>query len=171
MHDSAYADARRFVRKYLPFGRALRVADVGSLDHNGSLRPLFDNPKWTYIGLDVCAGKNVDVVLSAGYHWPEIGDGAFDVVVSTQVVEHVRHPWRWVKEVARICKPGGIVYLCTPNTIAFHEYPIDCWRVWPDGMRALIEEAGLVELEVYETHEPDKIGDTTGVALKPGTSA
>jgi hypothetical protein len=28
----------------------------------------------------------------------------------------------------------------------FHEYPIDCWRAYPDGMTALYEEGGTVTI-------------------------
>ena len=77
-------------------------------------------------------------------------------------MEHVRHPWRWLPEVARICRTGGLVYVCTPNTIEFHEYPIDCWRAWPDGLRALFEDAGLEIVDVYASGI-----DTTGIGRKP----
>ena len=86
---------------------------------------------------------------------------SFDVVVSTQVLEHVKHPWRWIKEVYRICKPNGIIYICTPNSIGYHAFPIDCWRVWPEGMNAVFEEAGVIPLDVYAIN-----GDTTGIGSK-----
>lgn len=163
MHESALEDARRFVAKYLDCTTDLTIADVGSFDVNGTLRPLFaDIPSWTYTGFDLEPGPNVDVTLSSPYSWPEIATGSFGVVVSTQVMEHVRHPWRWLPEVARICKPGGLVYVCTPNTIEFHEYPIDCWRAWPDGLRALFEDAGLEIVDVYASGI-----DTTGIGRKP----
>lgn len=161
MHNSAYADAERFVANYLSADLSYFVADIGSADINGSLKPLFANEKWIYKGYDVSPGKNVDIVLSEFYHWPEIESNSCDVVVSSQVVEHVKHPWRWIKEIERIVKPDGLVYICTPNTIEYHPYPIDCWRLWPDGMRGLLDETDLVPIEVYS------IGmDTTGIARK-----
>lgn len=160
MHASAYDDAAKFVSKYLK-DVELKIADIGSYNVNGTLKSLFANPKWLYTGYDIIPGPDVDVVISGEYHWPEIPSHSCDVVVSSQVVEHVRHPWRWIKEVARICKNGGIVYVCTPNTIHFHEHPVDCWRVWPDGMKALFDEAGLIPVEVYAAGQ-----DTTGIATK-----
>ncbi len=161
MHDSALKDARRFVDRYLAERPTLRIADVGSFDVNGSLRPLFERAGWTYTGLDAVAGPNVDQILSSDYAWPEIPDGAFDVVVTTQTLEHVRHPWRWLPEVVRICAPAGLVYVCSPNTWGYHEYPIDCWRVWPEGLRALFQESGLEPLEVYVSGS-----DTTGIGRR-----
>lgn len=161
MHGSAYDDAAAFVKRHLVPGKKTRIADVGSYNVNGCLRPLFNDPAWEYVGLDISAGPNVDVVLSAEYGWGAAHEGQFDVVVTTQVMEHVRMPWLWIKDVVHIAKLGGLVYVCTPHTIGFHEYPIDCWRAWPDGMRALLEYA---DVEVLECRKNGM--DTTGVALK-----
>lgn len=158
MHPSAYADAKEFVAKYLADRETLSVADVGSFDVNGTLKPLFTRKGWAYTGLDISAGPNVDIVFPSPYDWPTELHGQFDAVVSTQVVEHVPHPWRWIKSVAGLAKPGGLVYVCTPNTIEYHAYPVDCWRIWPDGMRPLLEEAGLTVLECYAEGR-----DTTGI--------
>lgn len=166
MHKTAYEDAQKFVEKYLKLHQSLTIADIGSCDINGTLRPLFDKPNWKYTGYDLAPGKNVDVVLSGQYSWPEIESESYDVVVATQVIEHVCHPWRWIKEVARICKQTGIIYLCSPNTIEFHEFPVDCWRIWPDGMKALLEEANLIPIEVFAHTPIGAIGDTTGIAKK-----
>lgn len=42
-------------------------------------------------------------------------DGAFDVVISNHVIEHVKDQQRHVDEVFRVLKGGGTVYLATPN--------------------------------------------------------
>lgn len=165
MHDSAFVDAFRFFNDVLPtlleVSQPLRIGDFGSADVNGTLKPLL-RPHWQYIGLDLEAGPNVDHVLSSAYSCPEILADSFDVVVSTQTLEHVAKPWRWITELARVLRPGGVLYLCAPNHLEFHEYPVDCWRVWPDGMRGLIEDAGLTCERVYQHGI-----DTTGIAKKP----
>ena len=56
---------------------------------------------------------------------------------------------------SRICKPGGLVITIGPVSWPYHEAPIDCWRAYPEGMRALHEDAGLVvELAIVESLEP-----------------
>lgn len=42
-------------------------------------------------------------------------DGAFDGVVSSNVLEHVRDPWGLIAELLRVCRPGGVVYLSWTN--------------------------------------------------------
>jgi SAM-dependent methyltransferase len=88
------------------------------------------------------------------YAFP-IADGAYDLVVSGQVVEHVRQIWRWIAELARVCRPGGHVVTIAPVTWGFHAEPVDCWRIYPEGMRALYEQAELdVLLATWESLEP-----------------
>jgi len=48
-----------------------------------------------------------------------------------------------MKELARVCRAGGKVITINPVSWPYHEYPIDCWRAYPEGMMALYEEANL----------------------------
>ena len=70
-------------------------------------------------------------------------DETYDVVLSANVAEHVRKLWRWFKEQARITKPGGLVISVSPMSWPYHACPMDCWRIYPDGYRALFDEVGL----------------------------
>lgn len=160
MHTSAYTDARAFVDRYLP-ATPISVADIGSYDFNGSLKPLFNRDGWSYLGFDIIPGPNVDSVLTQPYGWGESMANSFDVAVSTQVLEHIERPWDWIKDVAAIVKPGGLIYICTPHTMHYHAHPKDFWRVWPDGMKALLESAGLTVIEARMQNI-----DTTGIARK-----
>lgn len=82
-------------------------------------------------------------------------DDSFDVVLSGQVIEHVPQIWRWMPELARVCKPGGYVITIGPVSWPYHEAPVDCWRVHPDGLSALYEWAGLQVVEcISESLEP-----------------
>ena len=48
-----------------------------------------------------------------------------------------------MREVARVCKAGGIVITINPVSWPYHEAPIDCWRAYPEGMKALYEDSKL----------------------------
>ncbi|MDQ6948689.1 MAG: class I SAM-dependent methyltransferase [Actinomycetota bacterium] len=82
-------------------------------------------------------------------------DNQFDIVFSGQVIEHVPYIWKWMPELARVCKPGGFVITIGPVSWPYHEAPIDCWRVYPEGLKALCEDAGLqVVQSVSASFEP-----------------
>ena len=157
MHESSYNEMKRFTERYLDHDRELSVLDVGSLDVNGSYRDLFDNPKWNYTGLDIVHGKNVDIVSKDAYRYP-FPDGAFDVVITGSVIEHVEDMHTFVRELTRVMKPSGIMCIIAPWAWDEHKYPVDCWRILPDGMRFLIEKiAGVRCLNTYK-NDSDCVG-------------
>ena len=161
MHDNSLNECLKFSTGLIVHRGhdPLSIADVGSFDVNGTYRPLFIRDNWRYVGFDIRAGGNVDVVLYGHDDWQLQAEHreAFDVVISGQCMEHVAAPWRWIKNVASLMRPGALLWLAVPNTEVFHEHPIDAWRVWPDGMRAIFAEGGLTEI-LCEVHGPDTIG-------------
>ena len=171
MHDTSLAKMRAFVQGYLATSGSVKldILDVGaqSVDGHATYRPLFDSPDWRYRGLDMAAGANVDIVVADPYRWLELADASVDVVISGQALEHVDYPWRTVAEIARILKPGGVACLIAPSAGPEHRYPRDCWRIYPDGMRALAGSAGLNVVEVFTDWGLMPWQDTFAVLQKP----
>lgn len=150
MHLSSLDKMRAFRDQYLR-GREhepLNVVDLGSQDVNGCYRSLFVSPSWTYTGIDMSAGKNVDIVLHSPYRWTEIKSGSVDVLISGQAFEHIEYFWLTMMEVARVLKSGGICCIIAPASGHEHKYPVDCWRFYPDGFTALARFAQLEVLSV-----------------------
>lgn len=88
------------------------VLEVGSLNVNNSERGLAPRSLFvrsTYTGIDVGPGRGVDLVC-AGQDY-DAPDDVFDVVLSCEVMEH--NPcWRETfANMARMCKPGGLVVM------------------------------------------------------------
>jgi SAM-dependent methyltransferase len=177
MHTASFEKMREFVGQYLEIYREkeLKILDVGSCDINGSYRPLFAVNRWQYRGLDVAAGKNVDIIVKDIYRWKEIRNNTYDVVISGQAFEHIEYFWLTMQEIARVMKTGGLCCIIAPSSGFVHKYPLDCWRFYSDGLLAL---ARYVELEVIEVHtenqpeaygEPNIWQDSILVAKKPHT--
>lgn len=109
------------------------------MDVNGSLRPHLNDASF-YLGLDVEHGKNVDIVIDPRKQLP-LKNGFADIVVSSSQLEHDQFFWMTFLEFARIVKPGGYIYINAPSNGLFHQYPLDCWRFYPDAGRALADWA------------------------------
>lgn len=141
MHNTSLRLMQRFVADYLNPRQNLKILDVGSQSVNGDYRSIFINPLgwWEYVGLDVSIGQNVDIVANDQYKWP-LNNASFDVIISGQCLEHVEAPWLWIKEVERVCKPGGVICIIAPAKCTIHRYPVDCWRILPDGITYLLEQ-------------------------------
>lgn len=156
MHQSSLENMRRFQSRYLNSrkGESLDILDLGSMDINGSYRFLFENPNWRYQGMDMAPGPNVDIVLKTPYHWQEVPSESADVFISGQAFEHIEFFWITALEIARVLKPGGLCCLIAPSGGFEHRYPVDCWRFYPDGFRALARFARLDVLAIKTQKEP-----------------
>ena len=144
MHPSSYAMMKLLLSQHLPADNPLHILDVGAMDVNGGYRPLMA-PAWKYTGCDIAPGANVDLVQLSPYH---IQDQAadYDVVISGQCLEHVEMPFLLVREIARVLKPCGLCFLVAPWTWPVHRFLLDCWRILPDGMAAMLRFAGLTPI-------------------------
>ena len=76
-----------------------RVLDVGSYGVNGVYRDLFKENNIEYVGLDIEAGPNVDIVVKDSYCWDCLPDESFDYIISGQAFEHIEYPWLTIKEI------------------------------------------------------------------------
>ena len=153
MHQTSYEKMKAFVETHLDDTQALSILDLGSQDVNGSYRPLFENPLWTYLGADLAPGPGVDLVLADAYDWKEIQTGSMDVVISGQAFEHINYFWVTMLEISRILNQGGLCCIIAPSAGYEHRYPVDCWRFYADGFAALAEYAFLDPLSVYTQKE------------------
>jgi SAM-dependent methyltransferase len=128
----------QFAKAYAKLG--FSVLDVGSYNYNGCYKNLFN--KCNYVGLDMKNGPNVDVVSAKPYDYP-FESNSFDIVISGQCLEHSFHPWLVVKEIYRVTKIGGITCIIAPWQWPIHRYPVDCFRILPDGMKQMMKDAGF----------------------------
>src|SRR5665213_2301548 len=113
------------------------VLEVGSLDVNGTVRGIVEGlGPARDVGVDLTAGPGVDVQCSASQLIETFGVRAFDVVISTEMLEHVQD-WRVViHNLKGVLKPGGLLVVTTRSEgFRFHGYPMDFWRYSLDDFR------------------------------------
>jgi len=108
VHREAYEFVKTVKAQAPEFFVGKRVLEVGSQDINGSVRDFFTNCNYT--GIDLGEGKGVDVVAHVtDYH--RLNDDEYDVVISTEALEHDE---KWNKSLLtmyRLLKPTGILIL------------------------------------------------------------
>lgn len=125
------------------------LIELGALDMNGSLRPIVEslNPA-KYIGVDIQKGPGVDMVCDALDIIEKFGKASFDIVIATELIEHIRDWRKIVSNIKNICKPGGIVLITTRSKgFEFHGFPDDFWRFEFADMQYIFSDYIIEKLE------------------------
>lgn len=104
------------------------------------------------INLDVRDGPFVDIVGSADN--VPLDSLSVDLVISQEMLEHVPNPSDVMKEIYRILRPNGSLYLQVPWIIGYHGCPGDYWRFSVDGIRAIVESSGFSVQVLQQTVGP-----------------
>jgi SAM-dependent methyltransferase len=122
-----------------------RVLDYGCADL--PYRRLF--PADTeYLAADLPGNPLANVEIGADGGVP-IPSESVDVVVSTQVLEHVEDPNHYLSECRRVLRPGGQLLLSTHGFMVYHPDPDDYWRWTCAGLRRAVQQSGF-EVERFE---------------------
>lgn len=116
-----------------------RVLDYGCADV--PYRHLFPSSV-EYLAADLPGNPDANLSLNPDGTVP-IADGSVDVVVSTQVLEHVADPSLYLSECVRVLRPHGRLLLSTHGFMVYHPDPEDLWRWTSAGIRAAVERHGL----------------------------
>jgi SAM-dependent methyltransferase len=96
------------------------------------------DPRWDYEALDV----------RADLHRLPFRDGCADAILTTQTLEHLVDPQEFLREAARVLRPGGRLFLTAPQGFREHQAPHDYWRFTRFSLALLAERAGFREIEV-----------------------
>ena len=90
------------------------------------------------VNLDIAPHEGVDVIADV-HRLPFKNDSA-DAVVAECLLEHLKNPEAAVKEIYRVLKPGGMMYVSTPFIIGYHSSPDDYQRWTTSGLRELLKD-------------------------------
>jgi SAM-dependent methyltransferase len=105
-------------------------------------RPLLEAMCGRYIAVDLPARPGAELMCGDGAV-PAVPAGSVDVVLSTQVLEHVPDPAAYLGECRRLLKRGGLLLLSTHGHWPYHPDPIDLWRWTQAGLRRTVEDNGF----------------------------
>jgi SAM-dependent methyltransferase len=138
------ADLRQALTEFAT-GAAIAILDYGC---GGSpYRGLFPNA--TYHCADHAYTKNLDFTINVDGLLPDVASEAYDMVLSTQVLEHVSSPQTYLREAFRVLKPGGVLLISTHGVYPDHGCPFDYWRWTADGLALELNRAGYAVRKIY----------------------
>lgn len=134
------ASARAFVPRL-----AGRVLDVGA---GGQPYRQYLQGSAEYVSMDLSERTGADIVGSV-LDIP-VPNGQFDGIICTEVIEHVEDPQAAVKELVRVSKQGGLLYLTAPMSWGLHYEPHDYFRYTRYGLYSMLEREGFRVLETRQ---------------------
>jgi hypothetical protein len=104
MHKEVKIFLSELKEKYPDYFNNKRVLELGSLNINGSPREFFTD--CDYIGIDRVNGKGVDVVIEAHKYKT---DKKFDVIITTEMLEHDKYADLSIENAKSLLKKGGVI--------------------------------------------------------------
>lgn len=127
--------------KHKELARASVVHDIG-----GGAHPQYKARYASYVLVDVDASYHPDIV--ADIQQLPFKDGSLEAILCLSVLEHVEDPFRAVRELYRVLKPGGTVLVSVPFIWPYHasSHYKDYWRFSEDGVRALFKAFPHIEV-------------------------
>ena len=141
LRDFAYLDNRRRVELIAEQAEKLPPQLRNLLDVGGRGKPyacFFAGRVAHHYVLDVEPGRSVDVAGDA--RAMPFCDASMDVVLITQVLEHIPDPIAVIGEIRRVLKPGGTLLLSVPGIFPQHGSPGDYWRYMPQGLQWILRD-------------------------------
>ncbi len=124
---------------------ALTILDYGA--GSSPYRKYFPNAD--YRRADITGASSLRYQINADSTISE-SDETFDLILSTQVAEHVPNPDVYFKEAFRLLKPGGQFILTTHGIWDEHGSPYDFQRWTAGGLRRDLMHAGFKQLTTYK---------------------
>jgi len=152
-----------------------RVIEVGSRKFRGAqwwadFRQLTLDMGHRYKGTDFMAGPNVDLVVDLSEPNGPVEllrktNRLADLVICTEVLEHVWNPGALLRGMFQILKPNGLLVLTTLFAFPIHNHPEDFWRFTPVCLERLFLASGLTEVDVKTNGETLFSIDNHGAGL------
>ena len=123
------------------------ILEVGSRNDNGSVRKILEPKSINYVGVDLFEGNGVDIVLDVANLQAQFGDDKFDVVVSTEMLEHCSNWQEALYQMSSVLRHGGLLIITTRSPgFELHDYPADYWRFSHDDFAEIFGPIGKILL-------------------------
>lgn len=129
------------------------ILDIAPQDHGG-VRPFLTETA-TLQTFDIDPQSGADIIGDICERNDGIDDDSFDIVVCTEVLEHVSNPFAAITEIRRILKPAGIAYFSAPFDFRIHGPLPDSRRFSEHGWRHLLTDFSSVDIRILETPDRD----------------
>ncbi|MCK4386496.1 MAG: methyltransferase domain-containing protein [Candidatus Pacebacteria bacterium] len=139
----------KYCQKYLG-AISGKTIDFGSGKNPSYIKYLKKDIKLTRT--DYNNNKNPDLVIDLNKKI-ELGDGLFDNAIFLNTVYILENPTSSLKEIYRILKPRGKLFMTFPLVFNEASEPVDYWRWTSQGIDKVLRQAGFEYIKKYKIGE------------------
>ena len=126
-------------------GPDARILDVGA--KQAPYRHYFQRARFETA--DIRAEVHPDFVVDVQELTKLVPRDAYDLVICTEVLEHVENPRLAVEEIRRILKPNGTMLATTPYIVPYHPDPTDYWRLTFEAWRSVLRDWSRADISPH----------------------
>lgn len=129
--------------------RGRRVLEVGARCVDFSLRPhVAALGPAEIVGVDLEPGEGVDEIADANHLIERFGAESFDLVISTEMLEHVPDWRNVIRNLKGVVRRGGrLLITARAKGFRIHGYPQDFWRFETDDLREIFADFRILRIE------------------------
>ena len=124
--------------------KGIKVLDVAPQIYNGA-KEFFSVAEIFTLDLDENSGADFIEDL-CNDNSDIIESNFFDFIICTEVLEHTLNPFNASKELYRILKPNGKLFVTTPYNFRIHGPLPDCWRFTEYGLKSIFSIFSQIEI-------------------------
>jgi len=100
-----------------------------------------------YLGVDIVSGMEVDIICSGENLLSTFGLNSFDIVIASELMEHVLDWKSVISNIKNVCKPLGFIFLTTRSPgFPYHPCPIDTWRYTLPDFEFIFNDFTIIDL-------------------------
>jgi SAM-dependent methyltransferase len=146
-------EIRNFVREVsqeTPVDAVLLDAGAGQCQYRDSFKHT------RYIAADFARGDSnwdyskLDIICVL--HQIPLAPASMDVILCTEVMEHIYNPLEVMRELSRVLRPGGTIYATVPFTLGEHQVPHDYYRYTRFALGYILKQANLQPVFIRPVH-------------------
>jgi SAM-dependent methyltransferase len=135
----------QFIKKEVRGKNFETVVDIGA--GKSPYRKLIHCDKYIAVDVEDRRGAGEIIIADINKGIP-LKDNLADLVLMTEVLEHIKEPKFVLREVCRVLKPGGKLILTAPFVWPEHEEPNDFYRYTRYGLEYLLKESGYSDIKI-----------------------
>ena len=117
--------------------RVLELGTLRSIDSRSTMHRDLVPHASEFLGTDLKAGPDVDIVADVHRLTDTVGIESFDVIVSCSTFEHLKYPHVAAHEIMKALRVGGLIFIQTHQSFPLHAYPYDYFRFSREALAGL----------------------------------